>query len=498
MYKKNYRFLVMGLIFSALAVTGCSNNQKTEETVIESTANNEYESNEEAAGETVTEDDTDDEYEDYEEYEEDSEESTEETSPYVEMTYKFSEGEGWIKTRSENSLYNGYFCLDLKGNALFSVNNPDITYISPFFNGCAFVETDDVFYQIDLDGNVIKSYTISDDATVKTYAEGQIWTEEYSSGFDSAGYVYTLYNEKGEKVTEFSVEGTEPVDEINYCGQGVWRYYTRNSDGDYIYKCYCTESDKWIETDGDFPYHIYFCEDMTVLGLDNEDPDDTGYVAKMILMDKKGNLSEVGLKKQLGGNLESASGYIKDGYCILEEYGEYLISYNLSSGEFKVMDNEYTERVKMDELPDKLMFTDGCVALPLQGKDENNYVGLFDTSWNLIGEPIKCSEFDFSEGKLITVQDVTDEYGRPDQEIVLYNTKGEEMFNAYEKGYRAITPYKNGMAYVIDEEDSPIAGIFYSLNDSDMLGGEWKTIDENGERLFNTVNLDNAKAVELK
>ncbi|MFR3422833.1 MAG: hypothetical protein ACLTTO_03650 [Lachnospiraceae bacterium] len=133
MYKKNYRFLVMGLIFSALAVTGCSNNQKTEETVIESTANTEYESNEEAAGETVTEDDTDDEYEDYEEYEEDSEESTEETSPYVEMTYKFSEGEGWIKTRSENSLYDGYFCLDLKGNALFSVNNPDITYISPFF-----------------------------------------------------------------------------------------------------------------------------------------------------------------------------------------------------------------------------------------------------------------------------------------------------------------------------------------------------------------------------
>ena len=230
MYKKNYRFLVMGLIFSALAVTGCSNNQKTEETVIESTANTEYESNEEAAGETVTEDDTDDEYEDYEEYEEDSEESTEETSPYVEMTYKFSEGEGWIKTRSENSLYDGYFCLDLKGNALFSVNNPDITYISPFFNGCAFVETDDIFYQIDLDGNVIKSYTISDDTTVKTYAEGQIWTEKYSSGFDSAGYVYTLYNEKGEKVTEFSVEGTEPVDEINYCGQGVWRYYTRNSD----------------------------------------------------------------------------------------------------------------------------------------------------------------------------------------------------------------------------------------------------------------------------
>ena len=29
--------------------------------------------------------------------------------------------------------------------------------------------------------------------------------------------------------------------------------------------------------------------------------------------------------RELGGNLESASGYIKDGYCILEEYGEYLI-----------------------------------------------------------------------------------------------------------------------------------------------------------------------------
>lgn len=53
----------------------------------------------------------------------------------------------------------------------------------------------------------------------KAYDGGQIWIEEYNSNFDSAGYVYKLYDESGNEITEFSIEGTDPVNEITYCGK---------------------------------------------------------------------------------------------------------------------------------------------------------------------------------------------------------------------------------------------------------------------------------------
>ena len=181
----------------------------------------------------------------------------------------------------------------------------------------------------------------------------------------------------------------------------------------------------------------------------------------------------------------------------------YLVSYNISSGEFKVMDNEYTEKVRMAALPDKLIFTDGCVALPLRGNDEKDYVGLFDTSWNMIGEPIQGTRFDFSEGKLMVERNASSENEEGNHiEVVVYDTKGTQIFNTYEKGYETITPYEDGVAYVLDEDTKGKTSVNTGLlKDDDILGAlpyEWKCIDEKGEYLFDTVNLDGVKTVELK
>ena len=169
---------------------------------------------------------------------------------------------------------------------------------------------------------------------------------------------------------------------------------------------YCTQGNKWVEKTTSSDDNVYFYEDTAVLGFDYEDPNVTGYRSKMILMDIMGNLNEIAITGDLGWNWGSDN-YINEGYCILEDYGDHLVSYNVSSGEFKVMDNEYAEKIRMAALPDNLVFEDGCVALPLRGNDEKDYVALFDTSWNIIGEPIQGTRYDFSEGKLIVEQNIS-------------------------------------------------------------------------------------------
>lgn len=364
MHKKKYCFIIITLICSAFMITGCSNNrnvkngEREEETATESSSSENTVTNTENNTENVAE-----------------------TSFNVRINYRFNEGVEWIQGDADD-LGSGYACIDKEGNALFFVNESEISNISPFSNGYSFIETENAVYQIDLNGNIINKYDISDNIKAKAYDGGQIWIEEYNSNFDSAGYVYKLYDESGNEITEFSIEGTDPVNEITYCGKGVWSYGNLNNDGNWVRMYYCTQGNKWVEKTTSSDDNVYFYEDTAVLGFDYEDPNVTGYRSKMILMDIMGNLNEIAITGDLGWNWGSDN-YINEGYCILEDYGDHLVSYNVSSGEFKVMDNEYAEKIRMAALPDNLVFEDGCVALPLRGNDEKDYVALFDTSWNI-------------------------------------------------------------------------------------------------------------------
>ena len=42
------------------------------------------------------------------------------------------------------------------------MNESEISNISPFSNGYSFIETENAVYQIDLNGNIINKYDISD------------------------------------------------------------------------------------------------------------------------------------------------------------------------------------------------------------------------------------------------------------------------------------------------------------------------------------------------
>ena len=187
----------------------------------------------------------------------------------------------------------------------------------------------------------------------------------------------------------------------------------------------------------------------------------------------------------------------------MKDYEDHLVSFNVSSGEIKVMDNEYAETINWDWLPDDLVFTDGRIVLPLTGKDEEEYIGLFDTSWNIVGEPIRCGRYELSEGRLVAVPKVLSGDGSTSEQIIVYDTNFAQVFNGSEKGYKAITPYKSGVAYVLNEDAGSLLlesvdTLFGSADDYPILDGAWKPIDENGEYLYDTINMDHIKAVELK
>ena len=75
-------------------------------------------------------------------------------------------------------------------------------------------------------------------------------------------------------------------------------------------------------------------------------------------------------------------------------------------------------------------------------------------------------------------------------------------------GYYAMTPYKNGVARVLDSEADEIikqvaskySNFIYpeEITGSSMMHSEWKYIDENGEFLFEQIDLSAAKTIHLQ
>ena len=160
-----------------------------------------------------------------------------------------------------------------------------------------------------------------------------------------------------------------------------------------------------------------------------------------------------------------------------------LISYNVSSDKFVKMDNEYVDKINYDALPDDsnaLVFENGKIALPLIGSDKESYIGLFDTSLNIIGEPIKSMIYDLSDG-IFTIQNKD-----------VYDDNLNLLFSADDFGYKAVSPFHNGVAHAKNDGMQMSSG-------GDIYGyeGNWFYIDRNGEKLFDSVNIKQAKEIEL-
>ena len=489
--RKSKNIVISLFSLSALLITGCAKSE-TENIQPDETIQVEEKAREETSSE---------------------EQTTEESLGKIVISdslglYKYSEDRAWVSFQTEGDEEFKYGCIDKEGKMIFYISGADSTDSEAvsYSNGYSYFKNGDTLYLFDLNGNVVNEYQSSVDISIKAYADGYVWTEEYTSGFDSAFYTYILYDPEGTALTKFEHSGTESIDELYYYSRGVWGYDTQNSDGESIQRFYCSDTYKWVESTIAAKNHdIYFYDDNAVIGIKYEDPSETGYRARLCLLDTSGNLTEVPISGELGWNWDNPN-FINEGYCVLEEYEAYLISYQLSTGKFSKMENEYSERVKGSALPEIRMFDNGRITMTLTGNDEENYVALFDNSWNIIGEPLKYVKYNFSDGMLIVLDWILDDSGVAYQEYLsVYNSDGEEIFSPTENGYVSITSFEDGVARALPSDAdstfrSAVSTTMGALadNQSGPVSGEFVYIDSEGNRLFENIDMTTAIEVDLE
>lgn len=486
--RKSKNIVISLFSLSALLITGCTKNE-TENVQPDETIQVEEKTREETSVEEQIADEI----------------SSETVIPDSLGLGEYSEDRAWVSFQTEGDEEFKYGCIDKNGKMIFYISGADTadsTTVS-YSNGYSYFKNGDTLYLLDLNGNLVNEYQSSDNISIKAYADGYVWTEEYTSGFDSAFYTYILFDPEGTILAKFEHSGTEPIAELYYYSCGVWGYDTQNLDGESIQRFYCSDADKWVEsTIAANNHEIYFYEDSAVIGIEYEDPDETGYRARLCLLDTSGSLREVPISDDLGWNWDNPN-FVNEGYCVLEEYESYLISYNLSTGEFSKMENEYSERVKGSALPEIRMFDNGRIAMTLTGNDEENYVALFDDSWNMIGEPLKYVKYNFSDGMLIVLDWILDDSGNGYQEYLsVYNSDGEKIFSPTENGYVSITPFEDGVARALPSDADPtfrsatstVSGALAD-NKTGSVSGEFVYINSDGNRLFE--NIDMITAIEI-
>lgn len=419
--------LIVSIVVWILGLTACSHNNADNNVDEDIGKENEREN---SADETIEEDKATDE--------------TQTIQKAIEITLlnNYSEGLAWVWCNEAETANYFYGCIDKDGEMQFYIDGDDWDLYqgieTEFLNGYAHIWTKDAHIVVNTLGDIVSKYMLDKENSVKVFGEGYVCTEKYTSGFEDTHYTYTIYDPEGKKLQEFEY-GSEPLSGAGYFGKGVFGFSLQNENGEVIQKFYCADSDKWVDSAiGD---NIWFYDDIAVVGIGYYDPDETGYRARLRLMDISGNFTEVPLSGELGWDLSNSSVYVSEGYCILE-CGSYLVSYNLSTKEFKKMDNEYADNLQADRLPDTLILQNGRIALPLEGSDGENYVAVFDKDWKPLCEPIMVEfGFSLSEDRLI-VRELND--------TIIFNEQWEEVFS-HENREGKIAEYKEGMAIMTSD-----------------------------------------------
>ncbi|MCI7084627.1 hypothetical protein MR988_00745 [bacterium] len=117
-----------------------------------------------------------------------------------------------------------------------------------------------------------------------------------------------------------------------------------------------------------------------------------------------------------------------------------------------------------------MCFSDNIIALPLIGKDDENFVAVFDKDWNTVLEPFKQTGVPaIKEGRFIIGGTV-------------YDSSGKGKFNINDKGYLGVNNYSDGVAYVVKQSvaEKSSGGI---ITDNDFT-----FINTEGEALFNKID----------
>lgn len=382
----------------------------------------------------------------------------------------YSEDLAWINFGDGSSDYWG--CIDKTGKLIFKIDANGVTEVTPFSNGFSYITYDDCIKIIDKTGNITGKYLINENDAVLAYGDGYILAQEHVSSFNSSEYFYSIYNNKGAIISQYSSGEEYNENYFEYLGNGVFElsYQSGVSNQYDEVMFYLVNLNKWIkkEQNVDKPplRNIKFIDNQALTSITYTR--ESGYTFEVLNLE--GNFFEISFgtyENDLGFLWKKEVGPLSNDLilfnCGSEDGYNGLFSFNINEKKRIEINKEYNEKIIYNNLPETLVFSNNRIALPLQGKNEKYYIGIFDSKWNLQGELIEISStanYLYSDDRLI----VTDVSG-----IIVYDENGNELFGNSNSEYSKLSAYKNGVSKIGDRSVPTY-------------------LDKDGKKLFETID----------
>lgn len=384
--------------------------------------------------------------------------------------------------------------LDREGNLIFytpitaeAYDEEDIyAYDVNYDNGYNWFEFEDIFYVIDINGNIKSQYVAED---VVSYGAGYTWTKQEDEGdWENTGETqYILHDPDGKTVLTYSI-GNEFFDNWSfrntYLGDGIFLYEKMNDElkdeSVFLFDIYSLETSE-IHVE---PYHVIengVRDHMIALVSDFEygEEHDDDSVGKLILI-KNGEEQSIFIPQKYASDWSFCPSLLSwsDQYVLMlatHSSGDKFIIYDIKNQKFQTYDGKYKRYVKD--------YTGACttvykniIAMRVEGADDNGYLCLVNAdTMEESDNPIAANIFDdiYLENGILVVQDGSD--------TNFYNPEGDLLFSVQE----------DEELWEIGEDSLVLS----KTDDSEEDTKKFQFVNFNGIELFKDINDNGSKRI---
>lgn len=382
--------------------------------------------------------------------------------------------------------------LDREGNLIFytpitaeAYDEEDIyAYDVNYDNGYNWFEFEDIFYVIDINGNIKSQYVAED---VVSYGAGYTWTKQEDEGdWENTGETqYILHDSDGKTVLTYGI-GNEFFDNWSfrntYLGDGIFLYEKMNDElkdeSVFLFDIYSLETSE-IHVE---PYHVIengVRDHMIALVSDFEygEEHDDDSVGKLILI-KNGEEQSIFIPQKYASDWSFCPSLLSwsDQYVLMlatHSSGDKFIIYDIKNQKFQTYDGKYKRYVKD--------YTGACttvykniIAMRVEGVDDNGYLCLVNAdTMEESDNPIAANIFDdiYLENGILVVQDGSDtNFYNPEGDLLFSVQEDEEL---WEIGEDSLVLSKTD-----DSEEDTKKFYFVNFNGTELF----KDINDNGSK----------------
>lgn len=349
---------------------------------------------------------------------------------------------------------------ELQFKQRFGTSDIRLHHATLFENGVAYLLSEDESrcMAIDTSGAPLGTFD-----NVIAYGGGYVVTEEYQEGFEDVSNTYSFFKADGTELYSFEKAGNEGFD-IHYLGKGTFGIgqdfdSMSGSSRFYIDAIYNAETNMYVSIDGHIETSASFIDSERALLS-------TGIVGNdlvVYLLSTNGDVDEirVGSRDALGNNIRMA--VLSENICTIRT-SNCLLSYNLTNGEINVLGEQYSNAIDWSQSVSTFQFHDDRCAILLEGADGNTYLGIFDSRWNPVCDPIKVDEkvspdSNYSDEKIVITGQIgsyADVYNIDGQLVYSIDMEGGYEGSSYSEGLLLCYTRDEGNLLCFDEDGTAI------------------------------------------